>query len=264
MTRALFLPALAIILLAALACGGDGESETTTLILAADLSQAPAGIDPEETMGDAADILRQRAQNYGISEPEMTVGGDTITITLAGISETDALELTTTRGVLEFKREQVTTDGLVVCKTIEGEEFGVFPQNVNPDEASRSLARCTSLDKLGEPVWVNAEVDQEDGTVTPLTQEQVEPDSWQARDDGGTLAMRFTPEGSDLIEVITGTLTGYHLGIFVDGELVGAPRIQRAITDGTAAISGFPDGRARVLAAVLNAPPLPVPLARSQ
>jgi preprotein translocase subunit SecD len=75
--------------------------------------------------------------------------------------------------------------------------------------------------------------------------------------------MRFTPDGRTLIETITRVLTGYHLGFFVDGRLVGAPRIQRAITDGTALISGFPAGQARILAAVLNTSPLQIPLTQS-
>lgn len=262
MNRVLILPALALALVLAFACGGGGEP-AVSLTLTADLSQVPAGVSTDEALDRAAGVLRQRAQLYGITEPEIALGGDTITVSLKGIGEADALQLITLRGTLEFKREQVTTDGLVVCKTLQGEQFGVLPQAVNPDPASRSLARCISLDKLGEPVWVNAEVDAEDGTVTPLTQEHVEPGSWQAREDGTTLAMRFTPAGSDLVEAITRVLSGYHLGIFVDGELVGAPRIQRAITDGTAAVSGFPAGRATTLAAVLNAPVLPIPLSRS-
>jgi len=95
-----------------------------------------------------------------------------------------------------------------------------------------------------------------------LTPEHVDPGSWQLQDNETALAVRFTPEGSDLLELITGALAGYHLGIFVDGELVAAPRIQRAITDGTPVISGFPS-QSPILAAVLNTAPLPVPLTAS-
>ncbi len=262
MNRALPLSALALALLLALSCGGGAEP-TASLTLAVDLSQLPPGSDPDEALGDAADVLRQRAELYGIHEPEITLGGDTITVALKGIDEADALDLMTSRGVLEFKREQVSADGLVVCKTLQGEEFGVPPQSVNPDPASRSLARCASLDKLGEPVWIDAEVQDETGAVTRLTRDHFESGSLESRDAGTALSMSFTPEGSTLIKLITGTLTGYHLGLFVDDQLVGAPRIQRAITDGTAVISGFPHGQARVLAAVLNAPPLEVPLTQS-
>lgn len=261
MNRAL-LPAFALVLLLALSCGGGGEP-TASLTLTADLSQLPAGSDADEALGDAAEVLRRRAELFGITEPEITLGGDTISVTLKGINQADALDLTTHRGVLEFKREQITTEGLVVCQTLQGEQFGVPPNNVNPDDASRSLARCFSLDKLGEPVWVDAEVQDETGAVVRLAANHVEPGSLEHSDDGTALSMTFTPDGSDILEDVTRILTGYHLGLFVDGVLVGAPRIQRAITDGTAVISGFPAGQARILAAVLNAPPLEVPLTQS-
>jgi len=260
--RILLLPVLALALFAAVACGGEGEP-TANLTLAADLSQVPPGTDPDEVLGEAADILRQRARNYGIAEPDISIGGDTIMVSLKGIDEADALQLMTARGRLEFKREQITVDGLVVCRTIQGEEFGVQPQNVNPDPASRSLARCISLDRLGEPIWVDAEVDEGDGTAVRLTQEHVEQGSWAVRDNDSALSLRFTSDGQALLQTITNFLTGFHLGLFLDGELIAAPRIQRPITDGTAIVSGFPAGQARIFAAALNAPPLPLPLVQS-
>jgi preprotein translocase subunit SecD len=45
---------------------------------------------------------------------------------------------------------------------------------------------------------------------------------------------------------------------------VAAPRIQRdSVTDGNALISGFQPENARILAAILNSGPLPLPLAQS-
>ena len=261
MTRHLTL-ALTISLLLAFSCGGGGEP-TASLTLTADLSQLSAGADPDEALGDAADILRQRAEHYGIMDPQITLGGDTISVILKGVEDETALQLMARTGSLEFKREQVGENGIVACKTLQGEEFGVPPSNVNPDNASGSLARCISLDKLGEPIWIDAEVQDEAGAVIRLTRDHVEPGSWELRSDDTALAMTFTPDGSTLIEAVTRILVGYHLGIFVDGQLVAAPRIQRAITDGTPVISGFPPADARILAAVLNAPPLPVPLTPS-
>ena len=261
MSRALLLPALTLVIVFALSCEGGSDPEAT-LTLTADLSQLPTSTDQDEALGDAADILRQRAELYGIVDPQIALGGNTISVTLKGVEADAARQLMTRTGSLEFKRPRVSTDGLVVCKTPQGEEFGVPPQNVNPDDVSGSLARCFSLDKLGEPVWVDADV-SDDGAVTRLTPEHVDPGSWQLQDNETALAVRFTPEGSDLLELITGALAGYHLGIFVDGELVAAPRIQRAITDGAPVISGFPQSEAAILAAVLNTAPLPVPLAPS-
>src|SRR6185503_257817 len=50
-------------------------------------------------------------------------------------------------------------------------------------------------------------------------------------------------------------------GIFLDGQLISAPTVQQAITDGTAIISGnFSVQQAKELATRLNSGALPVPI----
>ncbi len=262
MTRLLVFTPLALVALAALACGG-GSQPTANLSLTADLSQLPAGADPNQALTDAAETLRNRAASYGIKDPQITLGGSTISLALKGIDQDSAVQLATQQGVLEFKREEITTDGIVVCQTPQGERFGVPPQAVNPDDRSHSLARCLSADKLGEPIWVAAEVEHETGAPTELTQDHVEPGGWELRNDNTAISVHFTPDGGDLLQQITSALKGYHLGLFLDGVLVAAPRIQRAVTDGNPLISGFSAPKARVIAAVLNSPPLAVTLTPS-
>ena len=251
---------MALVALAALACSGGDSQPTAALTVTAELSQLPAGADPDQALSDAAETLRKRAGSYGVTEPQITIAGNSITLTLKGIDNDSARQLATQHGTLEFRREQITTDGLVVCQTPQGEQFGVPPQAVNPDDRSHSFARCISLDKLGEPVWVAAEVGDGSGGTTALTQDNVQPGGWELRNDNTAISVHFTPEGGDLLQRLTALLKGYHLGLFLDGELVAAPRIQRAITDGNPLISGFSAPRARVIAAVLNSPPLTVTL----
>jgi preprotein translocase subunit SecD len=177
------------------------------------------------------------------------------TITAHGIDETTALKLFSRAGVLEFMQPRLTEDGLVVCQTLDGEEFAVPPNNVNPDETSGDLARCFSRDRLGTPVWEAAT--SPDGE---LTSESVKAGGWELREDPPALAATFTEPDAAVLEAVTGRLIGYPLGIFLDGELISAPRIQRAITNGVPVISGFDLGRARIYAAVLNSGPLALPL----
>lgn len=257
------LPAFVVGLATALAvsCGGESTPEAS-LTLAADLSQPPPGTDAGSALQQTVDILKERARLYGVEDSEITADGNgTISVTLKGITDDSATELMTRTGALSFKRETITSDGLVVCKTLQGEEFGVRPQNVNQDPTSGSLARCFALDKLGEPEWVDAEVADETGSATRLGVSHIEHGSWSLADGGTSLSVRFTPNGSDILERVTALLAGYHLGIFLDGQLIAAPRIQRAITDGKPIISGFQPDTARILAAVLNTNPLPVPVA---
>jgi len=258
--KRLLAPVVGLALALAVSCGGKSMPEAS-LTLTADLSQLPAGTDAASAVQETVEILLDRANRYGVKGPQITADGDTISVALKGITGDSAGELMTRTGILDFKREKIAANGLVVCKTLQGEEFGVPPRNVNPDPTSGSLARCFASDKLGEPEWVDAEVVDGTGAATRLGVSHVEHGSWSLTDGDTSLSVRFTPRGSDILKRVTGPLAGYHLGIFLDGRLIAAPRIQRAITDGSPIISGFQPETARILAAVLNTNPLPVPLA---
>lgn len=75
------------------------------------------------------------------------------------------------------------------------------------------------------------------------------------------VAIKFNTEGGELFEKITRENTGKSLAIFLDGEIVSAPRINEAISGGTAVISGgFNPEEAKALAQNLSFGALPVPI----
>lgn len=75
------------------------------------------------------------------------------------------------------------------------------------------------------------------------------------------VAITFTDEGGKLFEEITRDNVGEQLAIFLDGEIISAPRINEAISGGRATISGgFTPDEARELAQNLNFGALPVPI----
>ncbi len=75
------------------------------------------------------------------------------------------------------------------------------------------------------------------------------------------VSIRFNSDGGDLFEKITRENTGKQLAIFLDGEIVSAPRINEPISGGQAIISGgFQAEEARELAQNLNFGALPVPI----
>jgi preprotein translocase subunit SecD len=235
------------------ACGGSDPE--ITLLLQADMTGLTPGLSSAAFLDATSTTLRQRAQFYGLDVPEISAVGDLFTVKVKGVDEGTAGELFSRRGELEFKQPRLTVEGVVVCRTAAGEEFGVLPENLNPDDASRSPARCFSRDKVGDPVWDPAA----SGDV-PLTAAGVVPDGWSLNEEPPSISVTFTPDGSALLKGITGQLVGYPLGIFLDGELIAAPRIQRTITEGQAAISGFGLARARIFAAILNSGPLALAL----
>lgn len=75
------------------------------------------------------------------------------------------------------------------------------------------------------------------------------------------VSIRFNGEGGDLFYEITSTNIGEQLAIFLDGEMISAPRINEGIAGGNAVISGsFNPEEARALAQNLNFGALPVPI----
>jgi len=71
----------------------------------------------------------------------------------------------------------------------------------------------------------------------------------------------FNTEGADLFEQITRDNVGRNLAIFLDGEVISAPRINEAIAGGRAIISGgFSPDEAKALASNLDFGALPVPI----
>lgn len=75
------------------------------------------------------------------------------------------------------------------------------------------------------------------------------------------VSINFNNEGADLFEKITSEHVGESLAIFLDGEVISAPRINEPISGGQAVISGsFTPDEARNLAQNLNFGALPVPI----
>jgi protein-export membrane protein SecD len=75
------------------------------------------------------------------------------------------------------------------------------------------------------------------------------------------VSISFNSEGGQLFADITRTNVGAQLAIFLDGEIISAPRINEAITGGTAVISGgFTAAEAKDLAQNLSFGALPLPI----
>jgi preprotein translocase subunit SecD len=185
----------------------------------------------------------------------VTAEGRTITASFSNLDEGVARRLLLESGRLEFQQPKLDERGFVACVDANGEEFFVSPLRVNPDPAVNSPARCFGDGQLGDPLWEPTPGTTVGGEQLTLA-EMIEPASWRISAEGA-LGPRFTDEGSELLEAVTGHLVGYPLGVFVDDALIGAPRIQRPITNGEPVISGFSELEARIRRAQLNAQPLP-------
>lgn len=242
-------------MLVAVACGGGSE---VTLRIRVDLSDLTEGSDADATVEQIADILTNRATSFNAGRFDISTDGDAILAAASGMDVGVARRLFLPPGKLAFREPVVRANGLMVCTDAAGESFDISPLQVNPDSVTGNKARCFGDNRLGEPQWAEERtmvIRTDPKTLADL----VEPGSWQLR-DGTSISVRFNDVGAGFLEELTSDLVGYPLGVFVDDELIGAPRIQRAITNGSPIISGFDELEARIRQAQLNASPLPAPV----
>ena len=239
----------------------------TYVLTQADTSALPPGVDVDEAIEGAKDIIEKRVAALGsVSESEVTIEGkDRIAVQLPGIGREEAAELIGKTALLEFRAPVINDAGLVVCSTLGGTEFAVPGASVlegscvgGTDEDGSAL--------IGNATWTPATATDSSGVERVLTGAFVEPGG--AEDlvtPGGQcspacVVLDFTGEGSLLFGEITSDLVGYPLAIFLDEELVGAPNVASVISGGDAVIGGLQRGEAETLAIQINAGSLPVPL----
>jgi protein-export membrane protein SecD len=127
-------------------------------------------------------------------------------------------------------------------------------ETVTDIEVSRIyLKKQTALDYVDQEPFVNTELNG-----AHLKRAQVQ---FQGQTNEPVVSLEFNEEGQQLFADITGRNLNRTVAIYLDGQIISAPRVQAVITTGEAIISGgFDIAGARVLAQRLNAGALPVPI----
>ncbi len=224
------------------------------LIYEADVSN----IAPEEVpelMSVLRDVIERRVNVFGVSEPIVQVEQSSfvtdvpiqrLVVELPGVQDVDqAIEEIGKTPLLEFKLiDRTALDG-------QSGEVGDSPEEI--------------VDTI------SGLIDAETPTTSPyidtgLTGRYLQSAALEfAGQNSGQLSnepvvsIQFDDTGADLFEEITRTNVGEPLAIFLDGEMLSAPRINEAIVGGNAIISGgFNPDEARALAQNLNFGALPV------
>ena len=202
------------------------------LVYQADFSGV-ALADRADALNAIRDTVERRVNSFGVSEPVVQVSGNNqITIELPGIKDiNEAIDQIGATPYLEFKT-----------------------QNTKPADAT--LSASGTLDVSAANQWVS----------TGLSGKQLSKASVDMQ-QGGSLTnqvvvrLQFNSEGAKLFSDITSANIGKPIAIFLDGQVLSAPTVQSAITDGTAIITGnFTIQQARDLATRLNSGALPVPI----
>jgi preprotein translocase subunit SecD len=230
------------------------------LVYEADVSTIPEA-EVTELMSVLREVIEKRVNSLGVEEnavyvEESSFAADVkqhrLVIELPGVTNVDAaVEEIGRTPLLEFK----LVDEEVAATQAQAESM-----------AESMSASGTSIKNIKAN---GVAVDAMDPYIeTGLTGRYLESAALEFAGSGSgqlsnepIVSIRFTPEGADLFEKLTRENVGGVLAIFLDGQLISAPRVNEAIAGGTAVISGgFNPEEAKALAQNLNFGALPVPI----
>jgi len=202
----------------------------------------------KRAIDQALEIIRNRIDQFGVSEPEITLQGtDRILVQLPGIQDPQrAINLIGQTALLEFK---------------------LVDEEGNIDEALKGSI------PPGDMILSQRSVDPQTGAVrktpfllkekTLMTGEFIKDArvSLDSQFHEPYVSMEFTDVGAKLFEQITGANVKKRLAIILDNNVYSAPEIRERIPGGRAQITGrFSTEEANDLAVVLRSGALPAPV----
>lgn len=202
----------------------------------------------KNAVDQALETIRNRIDQFGVSEPEITLQGiDRILIQLPGIKDPQrAIHLIGQTALLEFKLVDEEGDIEAALKGNIPEGDIILSQR-SVDPKTGGVKKIPFL--LKEKTLMTGEV-LKDARVS-LDSQFNEP----------YVALEFDDIGAKLFEQITGANVKKRLAIILDNNVYSAPVIQERIAGGRAQITGrFDTKEASDLSIVLRAGALPAPV----
>ncbi|MBK9429748.1 MAG: protein translocase subunit SecD, partial [Elusimicrobia bacterium] len=216
-----------------------------------------------EAMDRAIEVIRNRIDQYGLSEPLIVRQGQKwIVVQLPGVKDRNqAKDLIGRTALLEFRLVDSAPlpDGLIN----KARELNLGPLNLRPGQMPKEIK---SLLLAGMELLPGKE---SAFYVVKTTAEMTGAGLKNARVEMGSdysgaaphVALEFNDEGTKLFAAVTGANVGRNLAIVLDGTVMSAPVIRSSIPDGRAIIEGqFTPEDAKFLKSVLQAGALPAPL----
>lgn len=207
------------------------------LIYQADVSNIPAA-DITASMDSVRNVIERRVNAFGVSEPVVQVqsGGfgstntHQLSVELPGVTDITKAEAQIGQTpLLEFKVQSNAPQQVTV-----GKDGVVSPISIGDGFVPTGLNG--SYLKQAQLIFAQ-------GTNEP------------------TVSLQFDDAGTKLFAQITKDNIGKVIAIYLDGQVISAPVVRQAITNGTAIISGsFTPQQAKDLVTLLNSGALPVPI----
>lgn len=197
------------------------------LVMSADMEKIPK-TDRDDALQSAKNIVENRINLLGVAEPlvqtSKTQDQYRLIVELAGISDIDQA-ISTVRRTAHL-------------------EFRTLKSDAPPEATFAALPDYFQSSPL---------------TGAELKKAAAQP-SQDPQDPGYQVILAFNQEGAKKFEEITRNNLNLPVAIFLDEQLISAPKVQAIISDGNAVITGnFTARDARQLSIQLNAGALPVP-----
>lgn len=248
---------MAVIVALITACGGDDGGDGDLVIrVQPDLSNL-AEADRDDTLLQTALVLQERvAQMDGEAAADINDDG-TISVTVRGVPADQAAQLLGSTAQLRFAQPRRDPDGNMLCEAADGTEVAVARDAFK--YGTDGLPVCVlEGDATGEILWEDAV--GADGAAQLTTAELLENGVVFRRDPSPALIVTFNPRGAALLNEISVRVLNAPLGIFIDDDLVGGPKVTEQLNTGSIVIAGVSARDARIIRAQLNAGESPVPI----
>ena len=216
-----------------------------------------------EQIQTARDIIENRVNALGLTEPIVQVAGDRrILVELPGVADPDQAEATIRQtGLLEFV--EIPLD--LAYSLQEGQTVQTdFGQEASTEGSPQPTTSATPASP--EPTPVASPTPEAPVLHTVMTGSALQT-ALVNRDQLGQFEVGFelTDEGSQIFSEYTSAHVGDILGIVLDKRIISLPRIDSPITTGSGRITGnFTYEQANQLAVQLRYGSLPIPLRVAQ
>lgn len=238
----------------------------------------------EQSVGKSIEVIRNRIDEFGVTEPEITAQGqDRIVVQLPGVRDIErAKELIGKTAKLEFKIVNDTIPPATMTGWLDkakasgiefkkGERFSDYLKKLNeflradlPENHEIAFEKPSSqqAEAMGNIPYLIEATPRITGDDLSDARVQIDPQKNEPY-----VSMEFKPQGAKRFEDTTGANIGRRMAVVLDGNVYSAPVIQAKIAGGNAQITlggganfNKTMSEARDLALVLRAGALPVQL----
>lgn len=233
------------------------------LVLEIDDTKLEKGMDISEALTRAIEIIRNRIDQFGVSEPFIAKQGEKwIVVQLPGVRDPQrAIDLIGKTALLEFRLVEET--GMLEKIAEKARELGVQLKNIY-DEKHNLMTEFKDLMPKGYEVLPGKEDNYYLVTSTAqITGAYLE--TAKMNPNGGNyntpvINFEFNKDGAKIFSVLTEANIQKRLAIVLDGVVQSAPVIQSRITDIGQISGNFTIDEATNMAIILRAGALPAPV----